>query len=347
MTDLNDFYPTNDVDDVLEDWIKDLIPSSFRSEYKNVETLSGTRVLLNADTPIQLFDCDGSDRIVKAPTSDAIENHPYLISNSSTGTEVITFQSNDGTVDIATIAPGKTIAAFPDGNGDYKIVLLQDTVTTQGSKTIEGMKVVYNSTNSFTVETGSCYAENGDYIDITSAITASSLSLSNSTRYYVYVYLSSGTPAVEVSTTTPTVYSGSAKSKTGDTSKRYVFDFKTDGSGNILQFQHNPSMSYVALMYAVPVFLSNGKATSYTAITSIQDYVSVYTRNLQINALNTDTSTAFINTSDTSADVIPIYASVRVVAMVPCDANQQIRYKYASTPTNGLYISLYGYYYDR
>jgi len=78
---------------------------------------------------------------------------------------------------------------------------------------IHGARLIWNSVNSLSVDIGSCYAENGDFINITGTLTASSLSLSNSTWYHIYVYLNSGVPAMEVVTTAPVAWKGSAYSK--------------------------------------------------------------------------------------------------------------------------------------
>lgn len=120
MATINDFYPTDDVDDVLDDWIRELIPSTLRSEYKNSETLSATRTLLDADTPYQRFDCNGASRIAKVPTGDAVNNHPFIVVNStSSGTHVLNIQNNAGSVTLIGLNPSEWAFLMPDGNGGY------------------------------------------------------------------------------------------------------------------------------------------------------------------------------------------------------------------------------------
>lgn len=120
MATINDFYPTDDVDDVLDDWIRELIPSTLRSEYKNSETLSATRTLLDADTPYQRFDCNGASRIAKVPTGDAVNNHPFIVVNStSSGTHVLNIQNNAGSVTLIGLNPSEWAFLVPDGNGGY------------------------------------------------------------------------------------------------------------------------------------------------------------------------------------------------------------------------------------
>lgn len=123
MTTLNDIYPTDDVDDVLDTWVRELMGSTFRSEFKNTETLSATRVLLDADMPIQRFNCNGADRIANMPTADAVNNHPYLVVNStSSGNYKLTMQDNSGTVTLGVFFPGDWGLFLPDGNGGYFVV---------------------------------------------------------------------------------------------------------------------------------------------------------------------------------------------------------------------------------
>jgi hypothetical protein len=130
MTTLNDFFKTDLVDDHIAADVNDLISAALRSEYKNVETLSGTRTLLDADTPIQRFECGAADRTVKMPTADSVENHPYFIVNASAGARTITVQNNGGTVTIGTIAQGASKLLLPDGNGGY---LSADSALTDNS----------------------------------------------------------------------------------------------------------------------------------------------------------------------------------------------------------------------
>lgn len=120
MATINDFYPTDDVDDVLDDWIRNLLGSTLRSEYKNSESLSATRVLLDADTPIQRLNCNGADRVAQMPTGDAVNNHLYLLVNAtSSGLWTLTVQNNAGTEILITLSPNQAVLLLPDGNGAY------------------------------------------------------------------------------------------------------------------------------------------------------------------------------------------------------------------------------------
>ena len=123
MTTLNDIYPTDDVDDVLDTWVRELMGSTFRSEFKNVETLSATRVLLDVDTPIQRFDCNGADRIAKMPASNTVDNHPYLIKNETVLANYnLTIQNSSGSNTYCVLPRGEFALIFPDGSGDWVVL---------------------------------------------------------------------------------------------------------------------------------------------------------------------------------------------------------------------------------
>lgn len=119
MATINDFIPTDDFHDVLAKWIEDLIPSTLRSEYKNVEVLSADRQLLDVDTPLQNYDCNGSNRDVFMPEGDAVENHLFFVFNGSDGGEVITVRDYDDTVTLAEVAEGEGVLLLTVGDGRY------------------------------------------------------------------------------------------------------------------------------------------------------------------------------------------------------------------------------------
>lgn len=122
MTTLNDFNKVDGTTVVIASHINDLISATMRAEYSNVETLSGTRTLLDVDTPIQRFDCNGSARTVLMPVGDTTDNHQFWIVNASGAGEVITVKTNDGVTTLSAIADGDSGLFIPDGNGSYDVV---------------------------------------------------------------------------------------------------------------------------------------------------------------------------------------------------------------------------------
>jgi hypothetical protein len=103
---------------------------------------------------------------------------------------------------------------------------------------IDGLQMQWVSGTALTVSSGAAYIEgSAAVLNAPSAIPKTSLSLTASTWYHVYLYDNAGTPAVELVTTAPAAaYNGTARSKTGDTSRRYLGSVKTDSSGSIFNF---------------------------------------------------------------------------------------------------------------
>lgn len=139
---------------------------------------------------------------------------------------------------------------------------------------VYGMNLSYASASTISVSAGMCRAQNGDLIILSSTLTSSSLSLSASSIYHVYIYLSSGSPALEVTTTAPTTWIGTAKSKTGDTSRRYLGSILSDASGQVQKFYMvGNKINYVGVLHVAPFrIIASGTATTATAI-SVSDVV--------------------------------------------------------------------------
>lgn len=123
MATLASYQVTDDLTDNLASYHNRLLGGLFRSEFKNAENLSATRTLLDVDTPFQRLNCNGADRIVKMPTANTTENHPYFIFNStSSGTYKLTVQDNSGAVTLAILNPNEFALMMPDANGSYEAV---------------------------------------------------------------------------------------------------------------------------------------------------------------------------------------------------------------------------------
>jgi len=103
---------------------------------------------------------------------------------------------------------------------------------------IDGLQMVWNSVNSVSFTSGTAAIPSlGALLRFPLSITKSGLSLAASTFYHAYGFSNSGAPDVEITTTAPSSpYLGSARTKTGDTSRRYLGSFLTDTSGFIHQF---------------------------------------------------------------------------------------------------------------
>lgn len=116
---------------------------------------------------------------------------------------------------------------------------------------IDGLRMIVTSTTQISVSAGVAYIQStGKLLKLTATSTLTP-SLSASTWYHLYLYDNSGTPTVESSTTAPdTAWYGTARSKSGAQTHRYIGSYKTDADSNILYFDHTPSSGYVQWLEA-------------------------------------------------------------------------------------------------
>lgn len=353
MTDLTSFFKVDLVDDHVAGDVNKLIAAVLRAEYANTETLLANKTLTDNDCQFQFLTASGADRnVLLAPESTS--NHVMVIQNAGTSNSIIV-KDDSATTILGTLSRGEWAMFLPFGG----IVWKKAAGSGETSTVMDGLKLIWNSATSISVDIGACYAENGDLIDVPSVIVKSGLSLSASTFYHVYVFLSSGVAAAEVVTTAPVAWKGTAYSKTGDVSRRYVGSVLTDGSGNVKKFYHDPFMNTVFYMKfnaggSPHRVLSLGTATTATAVscsgavpvTSKLAYVRIansadqLARTSDDNGVSSTQVTISLNIGNTAAQVAVTYH--------PLDASQQLFYQMgAAVGTGGLVIDVLGYAFER
>jgi len=185
------------------------------------------------------------------------------------------------------------------------------------------------------------------------------LSLSVSTIYHVYVYLSAGTPAAEVVTTAPVAWKGTAYSKTAATTRRYVGSIVTDGSGNVRNFVHNGLMNVILyrkfqLNAAPHRVLTAGTATTATAVslagiiptTASLAYLRLTSIADQLMYTSEDNGVG--STQHTGALQVGNVATQAITMFHPIDTSQQVWYKFPSALGAGSgFIDVAGYAFNR
>lgn len=220
---------------------------------------------------------------------------------------------------------------------------------------IEGLQITWNSATSITVGVGFCIAENGDIINVTSALVKSGLSLSASTWYHIYTYLSGGVPAAEVVTTAPVAWKGTAYSKTGDTTRRYMGSVLTDASGNVYEFQHLDNyITYLNITLAAAPFrcLTAGTATVATAV-ALSSAVPITTSRALVFIRSTSNQVTFTGVKSGFANsYVTLIAGnttqQHLFMLHPLDASQQLWYfNVAVVGVGGLYVDVAGYQFKR
>lgn len=115
MSDLNDFFYTDGVHDVLATYINALVAGNLRGQLSNTESLSANKTLVEADFPLQVYS-PTADRSVTLPAVGAT-NHPFYIVNTSTS-YTLTIKNAGGTT-IGTIAPASYGSYLSNGSTWY------------------------------------------------------------------------------------------------------------------------------------------------------------------------------------------------------------------------------------
>lgn len=216
---------------------------------------------------------------------------------------------------------------------------------------IDGARLEYVSGTQIRVTPGAAYVPGPKRIAELAAAVTLTPSLAASTWYHAYLTVIAGVVGAEASTVAPAApYTGTARAKTGDTSRRYVGSFKTDASGSIIQFVIDTAGTFRYLIgnnLAPLRCLSNGKATTRTTV-SFSGAIPVTAIGAILIATNSDTA-LFANLSTPAAvsasviGVAPGGALAGQILTFPTDAAQAVDYYYATLPANGLYLDIVGF----
>jgi hypothetical protein len=227
-----------------------------------------------------------------------------------------------------------------------------------GNAHIEGLQLEWVSATSIKVKKGAADIPDGSRrLRVSSDITVSSISLGASVWGHVYLYNNAGLAAVEVVTTAPANYFGSAYQKTGAATRRYLGSVRTDGSGNIYNFLHvGPWMKYRVSVNLSPFrVLSSGTATSETSV-SASAVVPVTSRLASLKFTNTTPNAN--STTGTSDDSITFGGGTYGIATAgaggsffcdhPLNSSQAFTYLFDAAPASGgLLVDVLGYLFDR
>lgn len=162
---------------------------------------------------------------------------------------------------------------------------------------ISGLKLIWNSATSISVGTGEAIIPSTGKTEIVaSTLTLSSLSLSASTVYNVYLFENAGTPTIECVTTAPaSPYQGTARAKTGDTTRRWLGSILTDSSGNVYNFaQTGNSIRFIVNIALSPFrFISNGTSSSRVS-TSLASIIPASATQISLRVQNTATTGSLV-----------------------------------------------------
>ncbi|WP_164086630.1 hypothetical protein [Stenotrophomonas maltophilia] len=224
---------------------------------------------------------------------------------------------------------------------------------------ILGLQMEYVGPASIRVSSGSAWIPSLQRaVEVQSALTLSGLSLTANTWYHVFLYMNGAVPAIEAVIAVPAApYSGTARAKTGDTTRRYIGSFRTNAAGAIFNFAQTGTTIAYKNAQANPPFrvLSQGTATSETSI-SLAAVVPSTSRLATVQIYNFTDTNMGTGTSDDSAVGPPSQPNDAVylvrrdsTAMVPhpLDSSQTMTYWLTTTPVGSAYVDVFGYVYER
>jgi hypothetical protein len=235
--------------------------------------------------------------------------------------------------------------------------LYANVTASQQAASITGLRMLWTGNNSLTVQSGSAYiAPLGSILNVPADVPNTGLVLSASTWYHVYLYSNAGTAAIDISTTYPSPYYGSAAQKGADNTRRYIGSVLTDSTGKIINFLHNVQAGIVLYQTNISPasFIAvNGSATTPTSV-SCSAFVPTSARVAIVTMNNNDPSVTVLlgnGTLPPSASPITFLETVganrSLATHVPLDSSYAFQYMYLSTPTSNFVARVKGYYYER
>lgn len=120
MSTLDNFLLQDLVDDHLAAHVMALRAAALRAEYKNTETITATKQLVDNDTPFQLITASGANRDVELAV-EATTNHVTAIYNAG-GSNNVVVKDDSGVTTFATLEPGEWCMAIPMGGSVWKVI---------------------------------------------------------------------------------------------------------------------------------------------------------------------------------------------------------------------------------
>lgn len=131
---------------------------------------------------------------------------------------------------------------------------------------ITGLEPIYTSGTGISLGTGTAWIPGlNKNITVSTALTLTGLTISPNSWHYLYLYDKAGTPAIELVTTAPTSpYAGKARTKSGDTTRRYISAHRSSGATGLYNFKLN--MGFIEWLENIPAVpfrvLAGGTATT-------------------------------------------------------------------------------------
>lgn len=219
---------------------------------------------------------------------------------------------------------------------------------------IDGLKMVWVSGTQVQFTAGAAYVPGPKRIAELASTATLTPTLAANTWYHSYLTVSGSTVGVEAVTTAPAAaYSGTARAKTGDTSRRYIGSFRTDAAGAIRPFVHSGGSGEILFGGYTDFVVSNGLASTSTAVdcSTLVPVTGVSAKCLMGNGnatVNLFYGTPVAGAVTNSNYIGPIPPNNNLSPDIPLSTSQQFLYKYENTATGtGLFVRIVGYKFER
>lgn len=195
----------------------------------------------------------------------------------------------------------------------------------------------------------------------------SNATLALNTMYHVYLYVSGGSPAIEMVTTEPSaVYRGGARTKSTDDTRRYIGSVKTNGvaapNTRMWSFKHDPAAGEIiyteqtnngvapwgilnaGISAAGTVYHFGSTATAEKNLVPVSgSHLKVAVLGATVSVIGAFQTSEDANTDATGADGIYFQGTAYSWVDVPLNASQQMIFYSNSTA----YVYMFGYRYSR
>lgn len=219
---------------------------------------------------------------------------------------------------------------------------------------IEGLVVECLDTLTVTVSSGAAYIPgSGTVLDVPSGLAiAAPTGMTVNAWYHVYLFNNAGSPDLEVSATAPSVYRGTASTKTGDTSRRYLGSAKAFTSSAFWSFRNTPfcEVSYTFVWSTSPFRVLSGGTSTSTVNIAVTAAVPVTATRARCSGTSSGGGSGVVGISvgGSNGNHITWQPSTKFSEMIPLDALQRIAYVWLNAPAGALfYIDIGGYIYER
>lgn len=276
------------------------------------------------------------------------------IYNADSAYITVTVQLLDGaTVRVlykATLAPGQTLVWTAEQG--WVTASLQAASTPDF---ISGLKMSWVSGSSLTISGGEAWVPGANQLAVVNTpVTLTGIALGNSVFGHVYVNAAGSFQCVTTAPAAP--YAGTARTKTGDSTWRYVGSVLTDATGNIFNFQHLVfgQMLYQTSTDGAQFKVLIGNATTATSV-SCSSCVPITGNRASANIINNDTThVAYLGNSSIVPSTTNYLEQIgtgtsgtTLSTEILLDTSQAFQYIYTAGATANLVVRIKGYTFER